>query len=130
MEECYFYQRCRLKPTTLLQIAALLHRCFSRFFNCTNGTKSRKTPHITFFLFSCLNQPTAFTLSQITSWSNAPAVQDYSRPRNLLQLWKLLVGVSSASTIKDTSDRRLSTKIVFPWTAITTISSITINRTA
>ena len=24
----------------------LLHRCFSRFLNCTNGTKSRKTSNI------------------------------------------------------------------------------------
>ena len=24
----------------------LLHGCFSRFLNCTNGTKSRKAPHI------------------------------------------------------------------------------------
>ena len=25
----------------------LLHGCFSRFFNCTNGTKSRNAPHST-----------------------------------------------------------------------------------
>ena len=25
-----------------------LHGCFSRFLNCTNGTKSRNAPHITF----------------------------------------------------------------------------------
>ena len=24
----------------------LLHGCFSRFLNCTNGTKSRNAPHI------------------------------------------------------------------------------------
>ena len=25
---------------------ALLHGCFSRFLNCTNGTKSRNAPHV------------------------------------------------------------------------------------
>ena len=30
-----------LKPATLPKVA-LLHGCFSRFLNCTNGTKSRK----------------------------------------------------------------------------------------
>ena len=24
----------------------LLHECFSRFLNCTNGTKSRNAPHL------------------------------------------------------------------------------------
>ena len=28
-----------------LQKVTLLHKCFSRFLNCTNGTKSRKTSH-------------------------------------------------------------------------------------
>ena len=32
-------------PATLLKVA-LLHGCFSRFLNCTNGTKSRNTLHI------------------------------------------------------------------------------------
>ena len=30
---------------TLLEVT-LFHGCFSRFFNCTNGTKPRKTPHM------------------------------------------------------------------------------------
>ena len=30
------------RPATLLK-ATLLQRCFSRFWNCTNATKSRKT---------------------------------------------------------------------------------------
>ena len=34
MEECF-------KPATLLKVT-LLHGRFSRFLNCTNGTKSRK----------------------------------------------------------------------------------------
>ena len=33
------------KPATLLKLT-LLHGCFSRFLNCTNGTKSRNAPHI------------------------------------------------------------------------------------
>ena len=35
----------RLQPATLLKIT-LLHGCFSRFLNCTTGTKSRNPPHI------------------------------------------------------------------------------------
>ena len=32
------------RTTTLLKLT-LLHGCFSRFLNCTNGTKSRNTSH-------------------------------------------------------------------------------------
>ena len=38
------------QPATLLKVT-LLHGCFSRFLNCTNGTKSRKVPR-TKFVFS------------------------------------------------------------------------------
>ena len=34
-------------PRTTPMAAKLFHGCFSRFLNCTNGTKSRKTSHIT-----------------------------------------------------------------------------------
>ena len=34
----------QLKPATLLKVT-LRHGCFSRFLNCTNGTKSRKKHH-------------------------------------------------------------------------------------
>ena len=44
MEECYFFS----KPTTLLKVA-LLHGRFSRFLNCKQSTKSRKTSHIVKF---------------------------------------------------------------------------------
>ena len=33
------------KPATLLKVT-LLNGCFSRFLNCTNGTKVRKTSHL------------------------------------------------------------------------------------
>ena len=36
-----------LKPATLLKVT-LLHGCFSRFLNCTKGTKSCKAPYLTF----------------------------------------------------------------------------------
>ena len=36
-----------LKPATLLKVT-LLHGCFSRFLNCTNGTKSRKASQISY----------------------------------------------------------------------------------
>ena len=34
-----------LQPATLLKLT-LLHGCFSRFLNCTNGTKSRNASHM------------------------------------------------------------------------------------
>ena len=34
------------KPATLLKVKLLLHKCFSRFSNCTNVTKLRKTSHV------------------------------------------------------------------------------------
>ena len=34
-----------LQPATLLKVT-LMHECFSRFLNCTNGTKSRKASHM------------------------------------------------------------------------------------
>ena len=36
-------------PATLLKVT-LLHGCFSRFLNCTNGTKSRNAAHINVYL--------------------------------------------------------------------------------
>ena len=36
-----------LKPSTILKVA-LIHGCFLRFLNCTNGTKSYKASHIYF----------------------------------------------------------------------------------
>ena len=44
------FEKCEKPPWrsvdfTLLK-SALLHGCFSRFLNCTNGTKSRNAPHI------------------------------------------------------------------------------------
>ena len=41
MEECYFTSL----PATLLRVT-LLHHCFSRCFNFTNGIKSCKASHI------------------------------------------------------------------------------------
>ena len=35
----------KLQTTPTLLKVTLLHGCFSRFLNCTNGTKSRKTSH-------------------------------------------------------------------------------------
>ena len=42
LEECYFWYSCRLLKVTLH------HGCFSRFLNCTNGTKSRNASHMMF----------------------------------------------------------------------------------
>ena len=35
------------KDCNITRINTLLPECFSRFLNCTNGTKSHKAPHIT-----------------------------------------------------------------------------------
>ena len=43
MKNCYFLVAVS-KPATLLK-SALLYGCFSRFLNCTNGTKSRNATH-------------------------------------------------------------------------------------
>ena len=45
MEDCYFYLSCRLELKAEAEVT-ILHGCFSRFSNCANGTKSRKTSHI------------------------------------------------------------------------------------
>ena len=37
--------KLQAKPATLRKLT-LLHGCFSRFLNCTNGTKSRNASHI------------------------------------------------------------------------------------
>ena len=39
-----------LQPETLLKVT-LLHGSFSRFLNCTNGTKLRKASHVVFYDF-------------------------------------------------------------------------------
>ena len=36
-----------VEPATLLKLT-LLHGCFLRFLNCTNGTKSRNAPHMNY----------------------------------------------------------------------------------
>ena len=40
-----FIKVAGLKTATLIKVV-LLHGCFSRFLNCTNGTKSWKPSHI------------------------------------------------------------------------------------
>ena len=43
MEECLI--KLQAEPTTILKVT-LPHRCFSRFLNIRNGTKSHKTSHL------------------------------------------------------------------------------------
>ena len=45
IEKCYIQQSCRFLLVTLLKIT-LVHGCFLRFLNCTNGTKSCKASHM------------------------------------------------------------------------------------
>ena len=46
-KEKLIYLRINLawKPASLRKLT-LLHGCFSRFLNCTNGTKSHNVPHL------------------------------------------------------------------------------------
>ena len=59
----------RWKPATLL-ILTLLHGCFSRFLNCTSGTKSRNASHIIYHIIYHLdwfvNKCTKFRGSCVT----------------------------------------------------------------
>ena len=43
-----FVQFKNVKNTQNGVIVTLLHECFSRFLNCTNGTKSRNASHMMF----------------------------------------------------------------------------------
>ena len=45
-----FFFRNKFYFATLLKLT-LLHECFSRFLNCTNGTKSRNAPHMSHYLW-------------------------------------------------------------------------------
>ena len=48
MEEYYFTLSCRTKPAILLKVT-FVHECFSRFLNCTNGSKPGKASHMLTF---------------------------------------------------------------------------------
>ena len=61
MEECYFK-----KYETLLKVT-LLHECFLRFLNYTNGTKLHKTshPHTPFKVFESPNKHRNIFINQM-----------------------------------------------------------------
>ena len=48
--------------------ATLLHECFSRFLNYTNGTKSRKSSHFNSFQVNVPIYSNATQYSQMTIW--------------------------------------------------------------
>ena len=53
-----------LKPATLLKLT-LLHGCFSRFLNCTSGTKPRNAPQMTVWISIYDSEQNVFRLSRI-----------------------------------------------------------------
>ena len=57
-----------VKPATLLKIT-LLHGCFSRFLNSTNGTKLGKASHLHKFKSDSLEKQLHFRFSRIFWWS-------------------------------------------------------------
>ena len=48
LKKVNFSKVAGFKPATLLKLK-LFHECFSRFLNCTNGTKSRNASQISYF---------------------------------------------------------------------------------
>ena len=66
MEECFFSKVAGF--ATLLKVA-LLHGCFSRFLNCTNGTKSRKASHMHVALVSGTSRPGPLQTSELKSFA-------------------------------------------------------------
>ena len=71
----------RLQPATLLKLT-LLHGCFSRFLNCTNGTKSRNATHI---VFKVSHVSQAFT-TYILQSGNIKEEKKLLKKKNLLHL--------------------------------------------
>ena len=73
------YEKKKLKPATLLKVIHL-HRCFPRFLNCTNDTKSRKASQMVRMessssLFEVLYEKTysKFTLKHLR-WRKWPKI--------------------------------------------------------
>ena len=60
MEECYF-------AANLLKVT-LLHECFLRFSNCTNGTKSRNITYLVYSIPAFSNYQTG---SDLEYWGSA-----------------------------------------------------------
>ena len=69
----YKFQRLT-EPATLLKVT-LLHGCFPRILNCTNGTKTRKTSHI---IFRYLKRRTGQGINQLIFKLNSPVTANGS----------------------------------------------------
>ena len=77
-----WYHLCNLKNVknthggVLLLKVTLLRVCFSRFLNCTNGTKSRNAGHVAKLQGIChLSQKRANSSFQFSSWFAPPMLQ-------------------------------------------------------
>ena len=64
-----------LQPTTLLKVT-LFHGCFSRFLNCTNGTKSGNASHIFLYFFRDCRQVLFLILT--VSWQRPLSYRNQS----------------------------------------------------
>ena len=71
-EEVSFLVKLQAKPTTLLKVT-LFHGCFSRFLNCTNGTKLRNASHIAGFI-TIINKSNTNTIKPSSERSSRPEV--------------------------------------------------------
>ena len=76
-----------LKPSILLKVT-LFRWCFSRFLNCTNGTKSRKASHIALVIKASLRvgNRTQYTNHQM---NNAVENQFYQRKSQYISFDRL-----------------------------------------
>ena len=61
------------KPAALLKVT-LLHEFFSRFSNCTNGTKSRKASHKLILLNTSVYFLFSFNFIQLYQVSQKPCI--------------------------------------------------------
>ena len=61
----HFYNLKNVKNTHggVLILVTLFHGCLSRFFNCTNGTKSRNASHIA-YVKPCFHSRVLFNIAQ------------------------------------------------------------------
>ena len=59
----------KLQAKSRLNVTTLLHGCFLRFLNCTNGTKLRKTSHILFATWE-LFRFKFWSIFKMSSWEN------------------------------------------------------------
>ena len=84
----------------------LFHACFSPFFNCTNGNKSRKASHMFVCiyykspLFSCLLSPAFSPILMIFETTMTSAKKNENDTQTLYKKWSFPLRISSVNVNK------------------------------